>query len=241
MTDESMPVERPQEELPHSLSNTTSNFVSGGVNMNSQGNTNIQDVVGRDKITIVVPDQEEARDILRANQYLRLDRELFQKIRDMLPSDRTIKFVREQDYGGPFLRKAHDNLRKFRDFSQLPECEFMDPELETVRTHLEESVNQFLDVIANHAFTLETNIEFSRLERDPYEDPAIIAYYRKIAKSERQFDELMAEQQKRVYALWHETNMLANQLCNAHDEFVRLGRRRLAIDIQKKNVSVSAW
>jgi hypothetical protein len=161
--------------------------------------------------------------------YLQLDRNLFQQIREILPSTGSIAFVRVQDYGGPFPWHQHDDLRQFGEFSRLPECEFMDPDLEGMRARLTESIEQFLKRIGEYAFPLDTNLEFSRLDRVPYEDPQAMAYYRQTAQNEEELRELVQMNTDRVLKQYREVNELANLVYKAYDEFIRFARRKLAI------------
>lgn len=138
-------------------------------------------------------------------------------------------FVRVQDYGGSFPWQQHDDLKQFREFSTLPECEFMDPDLEGKRACLAESIDQFLSQIGKYAFPVNTNIEFGRLDRLPYEDPQAMASYCQMAQNEEELRELVQTNTDRVLKQWHEVNELANLVYKSYDEFIRFARRKLAI------------
>ena len=49
------------------------------------------------------------------------------------------------------------------------------------------------------------------------------------AKTKDEFNELIEKQRKRIFDIHHEINALAQQVCDTYDEFIRLGRRKLAV------------
>lgn len=161
--------------------------------------------------------------------HLRLDQELFTKIRALLPSDGVIWFVRNHDYGGSFERKVHQPLFRFLELCELPECEFLDTDMEGLRAKLYETTMQFTQSLGLKTFPLEGNPGWNRIPRDPYEDLTTLSIYSERAKNDEEFDRMIRDQQLRIKVMQEELNQLSTQLVETYDEFIRLGRRRLSI------------
>ncbi|HOT92452.1 MAG TPA: putative DNA binding domain-containing protein [Anaerolineae bacterium] len=162
--------------------------------------------------------------------YVELDRQLFLEIRRILESDGTIDYVREASFDSVFETRYLQGLYDFESFCKHPECEFMDIEMENKRKQLLSAIEAFLhDGIGQHTFRERFNPEWSRIPRDPIREPEMIAWFREKAKTEEEFNELVEKQREYIRRIGRELNRLASQICTVYDEFVRLGRRRLAV------------
>lgn len=64
------------------------------------------------------------------------DSAILAKILEVLDPERLISFLRDHDFHGTFDRNDHDSLRRFLEMSKRPDCEFLEPELETLRSSL---------------------------------------------------------------------------------------------------------
>jgi hypothetical protein len=158
--------------------------------------------------------------------YLKIDRELFVKIREILPSTGAIELVRCQDYFGSFPRREHHDLHEFARHCETPEFEFLDADLESLRGELESHITKFLRLIGGHTFPLRTRAEFNRIA---VLDSQLIQSIACKAKDEKHFEELKHKHEKHVNEVGWELNRLADEICKTYDELIRLGRRKLAV------------
>jgi len=141
--------------------------------------------------------------------YIELDRKLFIEIRDILPSDKApIAYLRSHDYDGSFPDGIHDKLDEFLHKCLRPDFEFMDFDLEGLRTKLAYLINKFLEAIGQFTYPLD-----GRPDRNgvPYE-----------------WELGSAEEQKQYHDSIRQLNDLSMKVCETYDEFIRLGRRKLA-------------
>ena len=159
--------------------------------------------------------------------YREVDRELFAKIREILPSQgRAIDTVRRQDYFGYFSVDAHDELRMFARHCETPEFEFFDADLESMRAELESHITEFLSSMGQHTFPLRNSPHFNRI---PVVDSQLIQDISHRAEDGNHFEELLQKHQEYLNKVGQELNRLADEICRTYDELVRLGRRKLAI------------
>jgi hypothetical protein len=139
-----------------------------------------------------------------------LDRKLFLKLKEILPATGgAISFIRDHDYGEPWLSGIHEDLNYYRLKYKDPEFEFIDIDLEMHRCQLTESVDKFLKILYTVSFPIEL-----KEDSDFY-----MAIYPEIKYSKRDvYDEAI----KNVHGA-------ANEVCDAYDALIRLSRRKLAI------------
>jgi len=136
-----------------------------------------------------------------------MDRILFSKIRELLPSDSdTINFLRDTDLGGSFELELLNGLQILMRDSLRPEFEFMDAEIESRRARLVEATRNFLAAVAQYTFPCSgMNM---RNEIPP-------------EWRETNLTQFFEAQQK--------LNDLATDLYDKYGDFVRTGRRRLGV------------
>lgn len=143
-----------------------------------------------------------------SDDYLKVDHRLFQKIREMLPGDTIIKFLREHDYGGSFPRIYHVPLYDFIEWSELPETEFFNATLEAMRAELESSIRQFLKACSGRIFRHHNSdwlsIPSEWLEKDK-------------------------KTQQRFWDAQKTLNKLAANICEQYDKFISQGRKILCV------------
>ena len=84
-----------------------------------------------------------------------LDKKLFLKIREILPSEKgsSILFIRKYVYTDPFLGENHNDLYQYRILCEDPTFEFIDSDLEARKSQLTESIKKFLEIISGVVFT----------------------------------------------------------------------------------------
>ena len=152
---------------------------------------------------------EKSYGITANPDYIELDRKVFSEIREILPSDKgSIVFLRIHDYGASFPSAIHDDLRNFMSRCIRPEFEFIDMDLEGIRTKLANSINDFLEAIALHTYSLDSRPYKSRVPKE--------------------WSYGSDEQQKEYHEAIAKLNQLKTNVYETYDEFVRLGRRKLA-------------
>ena len=64
------------------------------------------------------------------------DSSTFNKILETLDQDQVISFLRTHDFNGTYDRNESDPILRFIDLSKRPDSEFLNPELENLRTSL---------------------------------------------------------------------------------------------------------
>jgi hypothetical protein len=168
--------------------------------------------------------------IIANPDYIKLDSELFTKIRELLPSGGAIRFMRFHDYAGSFRLSEHDDLEEFLYQCEKPEFEFLDTDLEGFRVKLAEQIKKFVHMLGDYTFPLRRTDElWNRLPPEPERDFELIGHLRTIAENEEDFQKMMDEQRKHLRQAREEMNSLANEICSTYDEFIRLGRRKLGV------------
>jgi len=140
-------------------------------------------------------------------EYLHLDRVVFQRLREILPSRGCISFMRSHDYGGIFPASAHDDLWGLWRECDLPEFEFNDTDLEGLRGELRDKVIKLLGVLARETYPIDS----------PGGDLKGVP------------PEWRHEQPERYEKVVEEIHQLVAGICDVYDNLIRLGRRKLAI------------
>lgn len=163
------------------------------------------------------------------NGYVEVDRQLFNKIRKIIPSDGSIRFIRECDYGGRFLSDSHKDIMDFENEFKYPnpENEFFDLDLQESLENLAQKVDNFLRAIGKHTFVDQFNSDWNRIAVDTDIDVQLGVAAK--TQSEEDYKNGLEEVRQRSYEIRDKINILAQNLCDAYDEFVRLGRNKLAI------------
>jgi hypothetical protein len=162
--------------------------------------------------------------------YRELDKALFIEIMEQL-RESIMKIVCKHDYASAFYQDWHQGIYDFISCSDLPEKEFLDPDLEGDRAKLRDVIRQFLNSVAQHTFLIRTDGGGSlyRANRDPAENTHLLIGLRKRAKDEAEFEHLVLEQRRRNQEIHEHLNAQAEKLCNAYQDFIRSGRRRLMV------------
>jgi len=136
-----------------------------------------------------------------------MDRVLFSKIRELLPSDSdTISFLKDTDLEGSFELELLKGLHRFVWYWNNPEFEFMDAELESRLANLFEAAHDFLESVALNTFPC-TGLP-RRNEIPP---------------------EWRDTQPSRFNDARQTLNDLATDVYNKYEDLIRAGRRRLAV------------
>lgn len=133
------------------------------------------------------------------SNYLELDRKLFDEIRKILPSSGSVDFARFHDYGGAFPKESLNDFYSFYRYRTRPEFEFLDADLEGLRSKLINDIEEFLNLIGKFAFRNQVQPDWLEIDVQP---------------------ELAIQVGK-------ELNQLADKICQTYDDLIRLGRRKL--------------
>ena len=140
-------------------------------------------------------------------EHTNMDRVLFSKIRELLPSDSdTISFLKDTDLEGSFELELLKGLHRFVWYWNNPEFEFMDAELESRLANLFEAAHDFLESVALNTFPC-TGLP-RRNEIPP---------------------EWRDTQPSRFNDARQTLNDLATDVYNKYEDLIRAGRRRLAV------------
>ncbi len=78
----------------------------------------------------------------------KMDVQLFEDLRNLLPSVGPIKFIKDHDFLSSFFSNEIDPFFKFRNEWDNSEHQFVDIELESMRKQLYKSVSEFCNIIA---------------------------------------------------------------------------------------------
>jgi hypothetical protein len=139
--------------------------------------------------------------------YLELDREIYKKIRQMLPWNGSVRFIREYSFDGlSFSIQQFSDLYQFCDECQNPNFEFIDADSEGIRINLLEKIQQFLEVIARETYPEG----MSDVNRIPWE--------------------WRVEQPEHFERVVGQLNGLASQIGKYYDSLGKIGRRRLGAE-----------
>jgi len=156
-----------------------------------------------DKIGATVKNFEKGE----TKKNIELDRATFKRLRDLLPWNGSIQFVRERNFAGyGFSVNEHKDLYTFLDECKNPALQFMDSDLEELRESLIQKIELFLDVVGLE--TYPTNkIGRSAVPPDwEYERP------------------------EHFWKVVHELEHITSQTGEIYDALVKLGRRKLEVN-----------
>ncbi|HXO98530.1 MAG TPA: HNH endonuclease [Chthoniobacterales bacterium] len=96
----------------------------------------------RDKWVARVSNSQFAGNVAETTE---IDRQVFRELREILPSDGAIRYIRDPHYGGAEWQERFEQLEGFFVWASLPENEFLDADLNSLTAELIQLVAQ-LDV-----------------------------------------------------------------------------------------------
>ncbi len=152
--------------------------------------------------------QLETSASIRAPESMALDRQVYARLKEILPSDGSIHFIRFNNFAGfSFPLTQLGDLDRFVYACEFPEFEFIDPDHEGLRADLHEHIRAFLQMIGVNTWPL----------KEPGER-------RNTVPPEWEY-----EQPDRFDKVVDELHQLTSRICDTYDAIVRLARRRLGV------------
>lgn len=136
------------------------------------------------------------------------DEELFKALIAVLPSEYALDFLGKHDFASAFPRERLHPLDEFKSEWNDAEHEFLDPKLEKLRKKLYQKVKDLIGVMNNRIFSMD--------------DMPIRDYYGIPNKWD-------IEQPVKYKEAVEILNAKAGEVSTAHQEFVRLARKKLKI------------
>jgi hypothetical protein len=126
------------------------------------------------------------------------DKKILKSILDVIPSNGSILFIRDYDFGGSFNIENIKEISSFLEISKRPDFRFLDKEIEKCRLSLVHAINQFDSFIGMNCYSAlikEAHIIGIKKAHE-YQD---INEYRIIK---------------------NDINELANNVCNSYDSLI---------------------
>lgn len=80
------------------------------------------------------------------------DKKVLQAILKVIPSNGSILFIREYDFGGGFDLDELKDINEFVSLSKRPEFQFLDSKIESLRQSLVNAINDFTSFIVENCF-----------------------------------------------------------------------------------------
>jgi hypothetical protein len=135
------------------------------------------------------------------------DRQTLQRLLTVLPSAGSILFIKQSDFGAAYRQGNLDELRQFKFQCCGVEHEFIDAQLETLRTELERKITAFLTLLDLNSFPVNDHAEVYRVpqERHKHDNSAW----------------------KEIKPVIDSINNAADHVIIAYNTLVRKGRERL--------------
>ncbi len=135
-----------------------------------------------------------------------MDKKVFEIIRSLVPSDGSIAFVRQNNFAGFSFASDHLNqLEEFRHWAALPDSEFLDADLESLRSRLHKLINGFLGVIYTKTFSTNRS-----------------GFVSVPAEWEDTYPDMFRETVETIHRM-------ASEVCEAYDGLIRTCRRKLNV------------
>lgn len=135
--------------------------------------------------------------------YLNLDKVTFERLTDLLDSRSLMNFIKHNGFiSGPFPDKIFQDISKFLNECDLPEFEFIDADLEGLRSELAENLHKLDELIVKYTFGAGSD--------------------RQAIPSEWEFN-----QPDRFDEAIENFTAVTPVVSNAYEALIRLGRRKL--------------
>lgn len=87
----------------------------------------------------------------------KLDLKTYIRLKEILPYEKSIRFIKEHDFSSSFNLKDLNDLNVFSFECEKPEFEFLDKELEEIKFALNISIKKFTDLLEGNIFPIGTS------------------------------------------------------------------------------------
>lgn len=141
---------------------------------------------------------------------------LFKKLQKALPSNGSITFIRDHDFGGSFNLEIVIPIKEFSYYWDNAEHEFVDEELEVLKKDLIKKASEFSLAIGKN--TSPNSKGFQSVYPDTHLDPP-------------------EEFEKRIRSEIKEIHDAADELIKSHQKIMRVGRKKLNISSQDIDIT----
>jgi hypothetical protein len=132
------------------------------------------------------------------------DKKILRDLMEIVPSNRSIRFLREDSLASSFVWERLENIEDFLDKRDGPEHEFLDPELEMSRRKFRNECEALLDFLSMNTWGTEKG-------------------FQSVPK------EWHWEKPERWKETVNEIKRAKKAVCSAYDERIRLARKKLAV------------
>lgn len=135
------------------------------------------------------------------------DKKVFELIVGILPWHRSIQFLRENNFAGfAFKWNRLDDLSRFVHECHNPVLEFVDPDLEGLRSTLLQDIREFMTELSTQSWPLNHNADMQQVP-----------------------PELEIEQPDRFYSLVKSLHDKAGAICDGYDTLIKTAVRKLGV------------
>ncbi|WP_438709979.1 HNH endonuclease [Aquimarina muelleri] len=91
--------------------------------------------------------------VITNSNYLNLDKATFERLNKLLESKNLMYFIKQNGFvGGPFPDKIYLDIYRFLIECELPEFEFIDADLEGLKSELRQNLEKLYELILKHTF-----------------------------------------------------------------------------------------
>jgi hypothetical protein len=131
------------------------------------------------------------------------DKKVFQALVNILPWNRSLNFLKHNDFGGFFKLSKLDDLHAYEYKSNDPAFEFIDPDLEALRARLLDEISDF-NLLVGYNTIPTHNVGFNSIDK-----------------------ELKLEDPKAFHKLVSEFNSKAEDIVNTYSTLIKTATRKL--------------
>lgn len=91
--------------------------------------------------------------VITNSSYSNLDKATFERLNELLDSKKLMDFIKQNGFvGGSFPDKIYEAIYKFLAECELPEFEFIDADLEGLKSELRQNMEKLDELITKHTF-----------------------------------------------------------------------------------------
>lgn len=141
-----------------------------------------------------------------SDQYISMDRRMYEQIKNIIPPRGTIQIIKSHHFGDSFNREILKEMENFLDCRENPDFEFMDSDLESLKSSLGNAILDFDNYLRQNTWTLEGELDCSQVP-----------------------EEWAIENPKRHEETIARIHSLANNVWKCYYDLIRICRRKLGV------------